>query len=215
MTCQIPGTADFTAFSSFYSWKEKSTNLERPTGITYNQKIRRFRDFISLARKYSAVNCQKCHRLHHASLAPVAGRITSIYTGDVCCDFRGDFSCDFVVISNRPCNYWWFRGDLKKRWRKGESITSNSIHKTQQSVGIDQNAARVKPALYFAQKTLRKLWCSPNPPSLRKFSTIKPPSPSEFPSPFVGGMDIFWNYTLSFQYSVFFLSPGLRPWAES
>ena len=43
------------ALSSFYSWKEKSTNPKRPTGITYNQKIRRFRDFIPLARKYLAV----------------------------------------------------------------------------------------------------------------------------------------------------------------
>ena len=114
--------------------------------------------------------------------------------------FAGIFTAILAAISWRfqiaRVSYWRFRGDLKKRWRKGESITSNSIHKTQQSVGIDQKAAWVKPPLYFAQKPLLKLWFSPNPPSLQKFSTIKPPSPSKFPSPSVGGMDIFWNYTL-------------------
>lgn len=47
----IPKTADSTTLSLFYNRKEKLTNPKRPTGITDNQNIRRFGDFILFYRK--------------------------------------------------------------------------------------------------------------------------------------------------------------------
>jgi len=37
-----------------------------------------------------------------------------------------------------------------------------------------------------------------SPPPFRKFTSFRPPYPSEFPWPSVGGMDIFWNHTFQF-----------------
>ena len=184
MTCQIPGTADSTALSSFYSWKEKSTNLERPTGITYNQKIRRFRGKKIFGRKVSSITSGQFGACRGIGLPAFTLAM-----------FAAIFAAILVVISWQfqiaRVNYWQFRGDLKKRWRKGENITSNSIHKTQQSVGINQNATQVNHPYFLLRKPSGKLWCSPNPPSLRKFSTIRPPSPSEFPSPSMGRYGYF------------------------
>ena len=118
MTCQFPKQLIPQLWVHFTVGKRSQwiqrDQLELPT-------IRRFRDLMPLARKYLVV---KCHSLYHTTLGSDYHKKRK----------DGDHHMRLLPGQNLMIAQ-------KTRWRKGENMTSNSIHETQRSVEIDRNAA--------------------------------------------------------------------------